>query len=70
MRHKAGLTHSSEYDSLVIIVSEETRTISVALAGTLTRGLTRESLTNILKKSLIKEESTKDTFLHKIFSRK
>jgi len=70
MRHKAGLTHSAEYDSLVIIVSEETRTISVAQNGTLTRGLTRESLTNILKKSLIKEESTKDTLLRRVFSRK
>ncbi len=70
MRHKAALTHSAEYDSIVIIVSEETRTISVAKQGNLTRGLTRDSLTNILKESLVREESRTrfklfDRFLNK-----
>lgn len=70
MRHKAGVTHSAEYDSIVIIVSEETRTISVAEHGSLTRGLTRESLTNILKRTLVKDEAkSKFPLLDKFFKK-
>jgi len=38
-RHRAGLGMSEESDAIVIIVSEETRQISIAEGGTLTRGL-------------------------------
>lgn len=47
-RHRAGLGMSEESDALVIIVSEETGTISLAEAGELTRGLTPEELSERL----------------------
>lgn len=70
MRHKAGLTHSMEYDSIVIIVSEETHMISVAENGSLIRALTRESLTNFLNKSLILSKRVEDNPLKRIFRKK
>lgn len=67
MRHRAAMTHSSEYDSIVIVVSEETRIISVAEKGKLTRGLTRESLTSYLTRALVKDDSKDKTpFLKRI----
>ncbi len=39
-RHRAGLGISEQADVIVVIVSEETGTISIAENGTLTRGLT------------------------------
>jgi diadenylate cyclase len=43
-RHLAALGLSQETDALVIVVSEETGTISVALRGQLKKGLTKEQL--------------------------
>ena len=43
-RHRAGLGISEEADVVVVIVSEETGTISVAHKGMLYRGLNEESL--------------------------
>lgn len=48
-RHRAAVGMSENSDALVIVVSEETGNISVALDGQLTGDLNRESLTNILK---------------------
>lgn len=47
-RHRAALGLSEETDATVIIVSEETGGVSVAIAGRLTHDLDRESLERVL----------------------
>lgn len=62
-RHRAAVGMSENSDALVIVVSEETGNISVALNGQLTRGLTKDSLTKILQskmpESLVRTKKSK-----------
>lgn len=55
-RHRAAIGMSENSDSVVIVVSEETGTISVAENGELTRGFSKESLMKLLRERLIPDE--------------
>ena len=56
MRHRAGIGLSEQSDAVVVIVSEETGAISVAVEGMLKRHLTAASLDRLLHSELIREE--------------
>ena len=57
-RHRAAIGMSENSDAIVIVVSEETGTISVAENGELTRGFSKDSLAKLLRKRLIPEAQT------------
>lgn len=53
MRHRAGIGVSESTDAVVVIVSEETGSISVALGGMLKRHLKPETLGQLLRNELM-----------------
>lgn len=63
-RHRAAVGMSENSDALVIVVSEETGNISVALDGQLTRNQTREGLIAILRKYMPESASDKKKTNH------
>ena len=60
MRHRAGIGMSENADAVVVIVSEETGSISVAIGGMLKRHLKPETLANILRNELLPQEADED----------
>lgn len=60
-RHRAAIGMSENSDAVVIVVSEETGTISVAEDGELTRGFNKESLRRLLKNRLIQDENNNNS---------
>lgn len=74
MRHRAGIGISEHSDAVVVIVSEETGSISAAVGGMLKRHLAPETLERLLRNELLREqeESKKKTVsfpaMHQLFS--
>lgn len=56
MRHRAGIGLSEQSDAVVVIVSEETGAISVAIEGMLKRHLSAATLDKLLRSELIPED--------------
>ena len=59
-RHRAGVGMSEASDAVVVIVSEETGTISVAVGGMLKRHLASQTLERLLRNELCPKEETKE----------
>ncbi len=59
-RHRAAIGVSEVSDCIVVVVSEETGQISIALNGVLTRDYDRESLVSTLEDYLIPAENDSD----------
>lgn len=59
-RHRAGIGMSEKSDAVVVIVSEETGGISIAVDGMLKRRLSRETFEGILRSELLPAENGKD----------
>ena len=55
-RHRAAIGMSENSDAVVVIVSEETGSISVAIGGMLKRHLKPETLENLLRNELLPRE--------------
>jgi diadenylate cyclase len=58
MRHRAGIGLSEQSDAVVVIVSEETGAISVAIEGMLKRHLSASALEKILRSELIPQSDS------------
>ena len=63
-RHRSGIGMSENSDAIVVIVSEETGTISVAMEGELQRGFDKSSLENLLDQLLLNDTAITE----KVFS--
>lgn len=69
-RHRAALGMSEVCDALVIVVSEETGLVSVAMGGQLTRGVKREELREKLSQIQYRNSDTRKFSIWKGWRRK
>ena len=66
-RHRAAIGMSEESDAVVVVVSEETGTISVAIGGKLIRELGRKELVDKLTEYIIPEDNEKQDLFTVLF---
>lgn len=64
-RHRAGIGMSENSDAVVLIVSEETGIISVAVEGELKRGFDRSTLEEYLNLRLSREDAIADRMVNR-----
>ena len=65
-RHRAGLGTSEVSDAVVVIVSEETGAISVAVGGMLKRPLAPQTLEKLLRNELCTDEQQEENLVVKL----
>jgi diadenylate cyclase len=72
MRHRAGIGASEQSDAVVIIVSEETGSMSAAVGGMLKRHLAPETLEKLLRLELLPSDpqNGKKKFMNRRTKRK
>ena len=69
-RHRAAIGMTESSDAIVLIVSEETGTISIAFNGQITRNYTVESAFNEIKDKLVNDkEQENDSLLKRVFKK-
>lgn len=66
-RHRAGVGMSEVSDAVVVIVSEETGTISMAVGGVLKRHLAPQMLERMLRRELIEPVERRETLTMKLW---
>lgn len=67
-RHRAAIGLSEQYDSIVVVVSEETGKVSMIIDGKIIRGLSQEALNKELKRRL--ERKTQKNLKNMIHAQK
>lgn len=65
-RHRAAVGMSESADSVLVVVSEETGSISVAIGGMLKRHLAPQTLQKLLSNELIADETEKKSLFKKL----
>ena len=71
-RHRAAIGMSENSDAVVVVVSEETGTVSIAVEGVLYRGYNKDSLAEALKSRIIADSAVSQTknLIDKLTTRK